>query len=106
MGGAPGRGRDDDARCRSTYFAAHSHSYETPGGFLNGLPRAGGKFRPERVCGGGVITSMEKLVEERRQAHQARAPERGWLHLSLRGLLLRLPGPRPGRLAGARGVGA
>ncbi|KAJ1474264.1 hypothetical protein T484DRAFT_3276847 [Baffinella frigidus] len=63
-----GKAREQDGRVFSrTYFATHVGSIETPGGFLNGLPRAGKKFRPERICGRGVIEDMEKVVNARKQ---------------------------------------
>ena len=41
------------------YFSNHSRSMMTAGGFLNGLPRCGLEFRPQRVCGKGVIEEKE-----------------------------------------------
>ena len=46
------------------YFSNHSRSMITAGGWLNGLPRAGDGYRPNRVCGKGVI-------EETKAAEQA-----------------------------------
>jgi len=45
------------------YFAGHSRSMVTPGGYLNGLPRAGESYRPHRVCGKGVLAETKAADE-------------------------------------------
>ena len=45
------------------YFSNHSRSMVTAGGYLNGLPRAGDGYRPNRVCGKGVIEEVRAREE-------------------------------------------
>jgi Leucine-rich repeat (LRR) protein len=56
--------KEPDGRVFSrNYFAAHSRSMVTSGGYLNGLPRAGESYRPHRVCGKGVLADTQAQIE-------------------------------------------